>query len=227
MKVNKSLVPLKTNLLCPIVFLRDHKTALHILASPQQVLIWLFTPKWSPTWAWADQYKPSRKWWYSQFHHPTHQTLCFLCCQLNQYDDLSQTDEGDDRFFQFSSGEGGQYRRWGWNDKLFARLLKSVQIFKFRLRPPILIHLSLLRETVLGNGTVTGSYSWKDDEGMVKFLIVSPFCISICPHIRWDSTSTLRTKLVIEWNRWKWRKRTNQFDFKKSNRNFSISKESF
>jgi len=24
-----------------------------------------------------------------------------------------QTDEGDDRFFQFSSGEGGQYRRWG------------------------------------------------------------------------------------------------------------------
>ena len=172
MKVNKSLVPLKTNLLCPIVFLRDHKTALHILTSPQQVLIWLFTPKWSHTWAWADQYKPSRKWWYSQFHQ-TYQTLCCLCCQPNQYDDRSQTDEGDDRFFQFSSGEGGQYRRWGWNDKLFARLLKSVQIFKFRLRQPILIHLSLLRETVLGNGTVTGSYSWKDDEGMVKFLIVS------------------------------------------------------
>jgi len=48
-----------------------------------------------------------------------------------------QTDEGDDRFFQFSSGEGGQYRR----------------------------------ETVLGNGTVTGSYSWKDDEGMVRFYL--------------------------------------------------------
>jgi len=48
-----------------------------------------------------------------------------------------QTDEGHDRFFQFSSGEGGQYRR----------------------------------ETVLGNGTVTGSYSWKDDEGMVRFYL--------------------------------------------------------
>ena len=89
---------------------------------------------------------------------------------------------------------------------------------------------SLIRETVLGNGTVTGSYSWKDDEGMVSFFIVFAsfkylsivaaftisfvsisYILSLRPNffwnllnydIRWDSSSTLQTGLVIEWNRY-------------------------
>jgi len=48
-----------------------------------------------------------------------------------------QTDQGQSRFFQFSSGAGGQYRQ----------------------------------ETRLPNGTVVGSYSWKDEKGRTRLYM--------------------------------------------------------
>ena len=127
-----------------------------------------------------------------------------------------------------ASTEG--WHAWSWQEKLNS-VCNSTDKTKQRGHKHCFF---LKRETVLGNGTVTGSYSWKDDEGMVSFFILYfhhiashqhliDYFVCIISHynidcwkyrtklfpkliefdLRWDSTSTLQTGLVIVWNRCK------------------------
>ena len=73
-----------------------------------------------------------------------------------------QTDTGDQRFFQFSSGPGGQFR----SDTGFHGVCVGGVVLESEIPVPVYTAAVCRREVRGEDGTVVGRYSWRDGRGV-------------------------------------------------------------